>query len=139
MKMSTENQFKGVIASINEGLVNSEIDVELDNGNFIAAVITNSAVESLGLERDAEAIAFVKASNVMIAVGDLQISARNILPGKIKSITDGMVCSQVVLDLGGGYEITAMISKSSCNSMGLAVGQEASAVIKASLVSLGLE
>ena len=56
MKMSTENQFKGVIASINEGLVNSEIDVELDNGNFIAAVITNSAVESLGLERDAEAI-----------------------------------------------------------------------------------
>lgn len=139
MKLSTENQFKGVIAGISEGLVNSEIDVELDNGSFMAAVITNSAVESLGLERDGEVIAYVKASNVMIAVGDLQISARNILPGKIKSITDGMVCSQVVLDLGGGYEITAMITKSSCDSLGLAVGQEATAVVKASLVSLGVE
>ena len=72
-------------------------------------------------------------------VGDLQISSRNILPGKIKSITDGMVSSQVVLDLGGGYEITAVITKSSCDRMGLAVGKEASAVIKASLVSLGVE
>jgi len=139
MKISTQNQLKGVIVAITEGMVNSEVDIELDNGMFIAAVITNSAVESLGLERDAEAYAFMKSSNVMIGIGDFQVSARNVLPGKISAIKDGIVNSQVELDLGGGVKLTSVITKSSVDHLELAVGKEVSAIIKASSVVLGVE
>ncbi|RKD90674.1 TOBE domain-containing protein [Mangrovibacterium diazotrophicum] len=139
MKISSQNQLKGVIVAITEGMVNSEVDIELDNGMFIAAVITNSAVESLGLERDAAAFAFMKASNVMIGIGDFQVSARNVLPGKISAIKDGIVNSQVELDLGGGVKLTSVITKSSVDHLELAVGKEVSAIIKASSVVLGVE
>ena len=139
MKLSTQNQLKGVVVAITEGLVSSEVDIELDNGLFVAAVVTNSAVEIMGLERDAEALAYMNPSNIMIGVGDLQLSARNILPGKIVAIIDGVVNSQVELDLGGGVQLTSVITKSSADSLGLAVGQEVSAIIKASVVVLGVE
>lgn len=139
MKLSTQNQLKGVVVAITEGLVNSEVDLELDNGLFVSAVVTNSAVETMGLERDGEALAYMNPSNIMIGVGELQLSARNILPGKIAAIIDGAVNTQVELDMGGGVHLTSVITKSSADHLGLQVGQEVSAVIKASAVVLGVE
>ncbi|PTN08202.1 molybdopterin-binding protein [Mangrovibacterium marinum] len=138
MKLSAQNRMKGIVLAITEGLVISEINIELDNGILVDALITNSAVESLELEREGEVLVCVNAASVMLAAGDVQISARNIFPGKIESITDGMVSTQVVLNLGRGSELTALISKSSADEMELAVGQELVAVVNAWSVTLGL-
>jgi len=69
----------------------------------------------------------------------MRISARNILKGKVKAIADGSVNSEVVLELPGGQEIVAIVTKASVQSLGLEVGNDAHAIIKASNVMLGVE
>jgi molybdopterin-binding protein len=69
----------------------------------------------------------------------MKISARNVLKGTVKQITEGAVNSEVVIVLPGGVEIISIITKSSVQRLGLAVGKEAYAIIKASSVMLGTE
>ncbi len=69
----------------------------------------------------------------------MKISARNTLKGKVKSITDGAVNSEVVVELPGGAEIVSIITKTSAQSLGLAVGKEVYAVIKASNVMIAVD
>jgi molybdopterin-binding protein len=69
----------------------------------------------------------------------MRISARNVLKGKVKKITEGAVNSEVVVELPGGQEIVAIITKSSVQSLGLAIGKDAYAIVKASSVMLGVD
>jgi len=68
----------------------------------------------------------------------LKISARNNLKGKVLSIQDGTVFSEVVLEIAPGVEVAATITKQSKDMLGIEVGQEASAIFKASHVILGV-
>jgi molybdopterin-binding protein len=65
----------------------------------------------------------------------MQISARNQLPGTIKSITLGAVMAEVIVDVAG-HDVVAAITKSSVESMGLQVGDQITVVIKATEVML---
>ena len=67
----------------------------------------------------------------------MKISARNALKGTVKSLTMGAVNAEVVIELPGGIEIVSIITKHSAESLGLAVGRSAFAVIKASDVMIG--
>ncbi len=67
----------------------------------------------------------------------MKISARNAFKGTIKKLTHGAVNSEVVVELPGGMEIVSVITRHSAESMGLAVGKPAFAVIKASDVMIG--
>lgn len=69
----------------------------------------------------------------------MKISARNQLKGKIKSISEGSVNTEVVIELAPGVEITSIITKSSAENMKLEVGKEAFAVVKASNVIVGVD
>lgn len=66
----------------------------------------------------------------------MQLSARNQLKGKITDITEGPVSTEVVLDVNGS-SIVASITSGSAKSMGLKVGDDAVAIIKASAVIIG--
>jgi len=69
----------------------------------------------------------------------LKLSARNILKGKVKNVTPGMVNVEVTLELPGGTEIVSIITKTSAENLQLTKGKEAYAVIKASNVILGTD
>ena len=69
----------------------------------------------------------------------MKISARNVLKGKVKSITHGAVNSEIVIELPGGQEIVSVITKASAESLDLAPGKEVCAVIKASSVMLAVD
>lgn len=69
----------------------------------------------------------------------MQLSARNILKGKVKQVVHGAVESEIVLELAPGVEVVSTITKSSAERMGLKPGDSAYAVIKASNVIVGLD
>ena len=139
MKLSTRNQLKGTVSSISAGAVNAEVVISLAGGAEIVSIVTNEAIKALELEVGKTAYALIKSSSVIIGVGSIKLSARNILTGKISSILEGSVNDEVSISLGSGYTVTAVITKSSVASLDLEVGKEASAIIKASSVILAVD
>ncbi len=69
----------------------------------------------------------------------MKLSARNMLKGTVKQITPGAVNSEVVITLPDGQEIVSIITIASVKSLGLEVGKEVRAVVKASNVMIGVE
>ncbi|HLO49088.1 MAG TPA: molybdopterin-binding protein [Kamptonema sp.] len=69
----------------------------------------------------------------------MEISARNALKGTVKAIEVGSVNTEVVLEIAAGVEITAIITKASAEKLGLSVGKEAYAVVKASDVIVAID
>lgn len=69
----------------------------------------------------------------------MQISARNSLKGKVKSIEDGAVNSQIVIELSEGVEVVSIITKDSAQRLNLAEGKEVYAVVKASDVMIAVD
>ena len=65
----------------------------------------------------------------------MQISARNQLKGRIKEIRSDAIASEVVLDIGG-QEVCSTITTGSVKRLGLKVGDDAYAMIKASSVMI---
>jgi molybdopterin-binding protein len=69
----------------------------------------------------------------------MKLSARNILKGKVVRIVSGAVNAEVTVQLSGGEQIVSIITNASVESLGLKVGLEAYAVIKASSVMLAVD
>ncbi len=66
----------------------------------------------------------------------MKISARNALSGKVVEIKRGAVAAQVRVDIGGGNVITSMVTADAVDDLGLEVGSEVTAVVKATEVML---
>ncbi|MHC8352927.1 TOBE domain-containing protein [Pseudomonas sp. RT4P38] len=122
------------------GAVNAEVSLKLSGGNELVAVVTMESVKNLGLAVGKEAIALVKAPWVMLMTesSDIRLSARNCLEGKVTSVIDGAVNSEVVIQLDGGTEVYSIVTRQAVAELGLAPGVSATAVIKASHIILGV-
>ena len=66
----------------------------------------------------------------------MKISARNVIHGSITSIKEGPVSAEVELSTSAGDRIVAVVTDASVQSLGLAVGKSAIAVVKAPSVTL---
>lgn len=64
----------------------------------------------------------------------MKTSARNQFLGRVKSVTMGAVNAEVVLDIGGGDHLVAIITNESVRVLDLKAGSEAFALIKSSSV-----
>jgi len=62
---------------------------------------------------------------------DMKTSARNQFLGTVKSIKLGAINSEVVMEIGGGDRLAAVITNESVEHLGLKVGSEAYALVKA--------
>ncbi len=69
----------------------------------------------------------------------MKLSARNVLKGKVVAVKPCAVNSEVILELPGGAQVVAIITKESAENLGLAVGKQAYAVIKASSVMIAVD
>jgi molybdate transport system regulatory protein len=67
---------------------------------------------------------------------DLQTSARNQFLGRVESVKTGAVNAEVILDIGGGDTLAAIITNGSVDHLALAPGVEAYALVKAPWVIL---
>jgi len=68
----------------------------------------------------------------------MKISARNRLKGKIIEVTKGATTAHVMIEIGGRIVVTSSITNAAVDELGLKVGQEAFAIIKASDVMVGV-
>jgi len=66
----------------------------------------------------------------------MKVSARNVFKGKVREVRAGAVNSEVVLELAGGETLVAVVTVESVNSLKLAAGTEAVALVKAPWVML---
>ncbi len=69
----------------------------------------------------------------------MKLSARNQLKGKVVDIKEGAVNGIVTLETKGGEIITSTISMGSIKELGLKIGSEAYAVIKATSVMMMID
>ena len=61
----------------------------------------------------------------------MKISARNVFEGRITALVDGTVNAEVEITTPGGDRIVAVVTEDSVQSLGLAVGKPAMALVKA--------
>ena len=69
----------------------------------------------------------------------MKLSARNVIKGRVVSVTPGAVNVEVVIEIAPGVEVVSIITKHSAESRGLAAGKEAYAVVKASSVMIAVD
>ncbi|MFN8618811.1 MAG: TOBE domain-containing protein [Dehalococcoidia bacterium] len=67
----------------------------------------------------------------------MELSARNQLPATVKSVRLGGIMAEVVLELEGGAELVAAITRGSAEKLELAEGKKVLAVVKATEVMVG--
>lgn len=67
-KLSARNQLKGKILEVKTGATTSHVRIDIGGGVIVTSSITNEAVAELGLKPGQDAVAVIKASDVMIGV-----------------------------------------------------------------------
>ena len=69
----------------------------------------------------------------------MRISARNQIKGTVVEVRKGATTSHVRVDIGGSNIITSSITNEAVDELGLAVGGDAYAVVKASDVMVAVD
>jgi molybdopterin-binding protein len=69
MKLSARNQLPAKVTSVTEGPATAVVELDVDGLRLVAS-ITAEAARELGIAEGAEVTAIVKASDVILGVGD---------------------------------------------------------------------
>ena len=69
----------------------------------------------------------------------MDISARNVFKGTVKSVDHGAVNSEVIIQLPGGLEIVSIITKESAERLELTSKKQCYAIVKATDVLIGTD
>ena len=69
----------------------------------------------------------------------MRLSTRNQLTGTVAAIEVGSVMTIVKVDLDGGQQMTASVTRDGVEELGLQVGSPVVALVKATEVMLGVE
>ncbi|MGW5427507.1 TOBE domain-containing protein [Streptomyces sp. NPDC004059] len=136
MTLSIRNQLPGTVTEVHSGEAMATVRLRLDGGQELMAAITKESAEELSLVPGTAVRALVKSTEVSLATQRVQrLSIRNQLPGAVTGLTTGTVMATVKVTVDGG-ELTAAITKDAVTDLGLFVGSDVIALIKATEVSL---
>lgn len=141
MKTSARNAFRCSVTEVKRAPVNVEVTLKLSEANSIVAVITNDSADDLGIVPGREAMALVKSSFVILARADEmpRLTVRNRMEGRVIERVDGGVNSEIVVDVGDGKTLTAVVTRDSSDELGLRVGDRVCALFKESHVILAVD
>ena len=141
MRTSARNTLLCKVAAVKPGPVNAEVLLKVSESIDLVAIITDGSVKTLDLVPGRDVFALIKSSFVLLApAGEVgRTSARNVLTGTVARREDGAVNTEIILDLGEGKSITAMITRESASTLDFKVGDRAAALIKASHIILAVD
>src|SRR5689334_15927349 len=136
MTLSIRNQLPGTVTAVHPGEAMATVELRLDGGQHLMAAITKESAEDLSLAPGSPVRALVKSTEVSLATQRVTgLSIRNQLPGAVTDLITGTVMATVKITVDGG-ELTAAITKDAVADLGLFVGSDVVALIKATEVSL---
>ncbi|WP_303851699.1 molybdopterin-binding protein [Seleniivibrio woodruffii] len=105
-------------------------------GSEVTAVILDSPGELAYLKEGNSLNILFKETEVIIAAGEIgQLSLNNRFKGTITAMEKGDIFTSLSIDFGTG--ITSVITTKSVNRLGLAVGKEVTALVKANEIAIG--
>ncbi len=127
--MYLRNRLPATIKGVRRGKLNAHVNLEW-NSLPLSVIVTSASADEMGLAEGDEVDVLFKASDVILAKNvSGEISARNVLPGRIDGIVRGFPLAMVSVNVMG-RTVDAEITLSSLEGMGLAEGDEIEAVIK---------
>nr|WP_321456447.1 TOBE domain-containing protein [uncultured Cohaesibacter sp.] len=68
VRLSARNQIRGTVMSIDQGAVNSEVQLDMGNSKTLTVVITKHSAESLEIKPGSKMCAVIKASQIILGV-----------------------------------------------------------------------
>jgi molybdate transport system regulatory protein len=141
VRTSARNALYCQVVSVKRDSVDVEVGLQISDKTLITAVVTNGAIDDLGIAPGRPAVALIKSSFVMLARADdmPRISARNRIPGTVIARTDSGINAEITLTIGEGKTFTSVITGSGAEELDLKVGDEACALFKSSHVILAVE
>jgi molybdate transport system regulatory protein len=140
IKVSTRNVFQTEVVQVKKWPVDVEVTLRVSPENSIHAIVTNDAASELGLEPGRKALALIKSSFVSLTPIDLAPRAtRNRFVGTVSRRIDAERNSEVLLDIGGGKTMTAVVPRQTAEDLGIAKGDKAAATFNPAHVILAVD
>ena len=140
MKTSARNTYHGIVTAVHHGAINAEVMLKVAEDVTLTVMITEQSVANLNIAPGVEAYALIKASTpiLMSEPDSTKTSARNRICGTVVSVEPGAVNAEVVLDIGDGKTLCAIVTDDSAEALEIKPGVQLCALIKASQIILAL-
>jgi molybdate transport system regulatory protein len=139
-RVSARNLFHAEVVAVRRWPVDVEVTSKISEEATIQAIVTNSAAEDLLLAPGRRVLALVKASFVgLVPIERAGEIRRNLFRGRIERRIDAEVNSEVVLAIGGGKTLVAVLPRREVEARGFEVGAEAAATFDPDHVILAVD
>ena len=138
MKTSSRNAYVGKITAIILGGLNDEVELELTTGEKVYGQLAHASAERLGLAVGTEAMALVKATEILLVNEneDYEVCCRNQFTGKVQKLVRGFVNGEVLIQTASGLELNATVSLDGINRLRVERGATVTAMFKSSNVMI---
>ena len=141
MKASSRNMYSGKITGLVSGVLSDEVEIQLESGEKVYGQVTRPSSQKLGLDIGKEAVALIKATEIMLVTDsdDYVLSCRNQFTGKVVKLTRGFVNGEVLIQTPSGLEVNATVTLDGVNRMKLERGGTVVAMFKTSNVLVAVK
>ncbi|MGE4420459.1 MAG: TOBE domain-containing protein [Sulfurimonas sp.] len=138
IRISARNQLKTKVLSIQRGVVESRVFLELGNKESITAVITNDSLTTLEVDVGMELYALFKA-NALLLNDEFSPDKNdmNRFIGKIIRIEQDSLNAEVIIELKGGNTVCSTLPIEMLKRLNLKSGMQVSAFCKPKSIILG--
>lgn len=136
MDIRSMNKLRGKIESVEVSGNLSIVSLLIGKGTKLKSIVIETPETAAYLKTGIEISALFKETEVIIGTGDqLNVSIQNKIQGAIISIEKGNLLSEIIVDIEGG-EITAIISTSAAEELGLQSKMVVTTMIKMNEIML---
>lgn len=138
IRISARNQLKTKVLSVQRGVIESRVFLELGNKESITAVITNDSLTTLEIDVGIELYALFKA-NALILNDEFSPDKNdmNSFIGKIVRIEHDSLNAEVIIELKGGNTVCSTLPIEMLKRLNLKSGMQVSAFCKPKSIILG--
>ena len=140
VKISTRNVFQTEVVEVRKWPVDVELTLRVSADCLLHAIVTNDAAQELQLAPGRKALALVKSSFVRLAPFEAAaLQGRNRFRGIVSRRIDAERNSELLLDIGSGKTMTAVISRQAAEDLDMSEGAEVVATFSPTDVILAVD